>query len=219
MTVHSLPSSRPAAVRRVSRYLLNTGWPRLVMLTCLGLTGLVGFGASFALLRLGVTEMWVRYPAAALLAYGAFLGLLRIWAGYVLSRPDLIFALEQLETEPPEEHNDRSGPSVFDWLDLTFLPDDNFLLTLIIAVGVAVVAILGSALVFAPALLGELLLDAILVAGLWRRFSSGLRGPAGGSALRLTWLPALIVIVSLGLVGYWLQSGDPAVDSIGDVFR
>ena len=43
------------------------------------LTGLAGFLASFSLLQLDVSRMWIRYPIAILIAYGVFLLLLRLW--------------------------------------------------------------------------------------------------------------------------------------------
>ena len=42
-------------------------------------TGLAGFLASFSLLQLDVSRMWIRYPIAILIAYGVFLLLLRLW--------------------------------------------------------------------------------------------------------------------------------------------
>ncbi|RJF97903.1 hypothetical protein D3871_04730 [Noviherbaspirillum saxi] len=43
------------------------------------LTGAVGFIASYIFLHAGLTDMWLRYPAALGVAYLAFLGLLWLW--------------------------------------------------------------------------------------------------------------------------------------------
>jgi FtsH-binding integral membrane protein len=53
--------------------------PRVLMSLILAATGAAGFLVSFALMYLGVTRMWLRYPIAVLVAYGVFLLLLRIW--------------------------------------------------------------------------------------------------------------------------------------------
>ena len=59
--------------------------PRLHASIILSVTGLAGFLASFSLLHLGVSSMWLRYPVAIIVAYCVFLLLLRVWLS--LSRP------------------------------------------------------------------------------------------------------------------------------------
>lgn len=66
-------------VERVRRLLMQRGLPRVLMSLILAATGAAGFLVSFALLHLGVTRMWLRYPFAVLAAYGVFLFLLRVW--------------------------------------------------------------------------------------------------------------------------------------------
>lgn len=51
----------------------------MLMSLILAATGAAGFLVSFALLHMGLTRMWLRYPVAVLAAYGVFLFLLRIW--------------------------------------------------------------------------------------------------------------------------------------------
>ncbi|MET0626737.1 MAG: hypothetical protein ABW250_27640 [Pyrinomonadaceae bacterium] len=72
-------------VERVRRMLVRRGWPRVEMSLILAATGAAGFLASFVLLRLGLSAMWLRYALAVLLAYAVFLVLLRIWL-YLHSR-------------------------------------------------------------------------------------------------------------------------------------
>src|SRR5215218_4647068 len=59
--------------------LLRRGRPRVEMSLILAATGAAGFLASFAMLRLGLSLMWLRYGLAVLLAYAVFLLLLRVW--------------------------------------------------------------------------------------------------------------------------------------------
>jgi hypothetical protein len=70
---------RHREVSRLRARLERNGYPRLQMLLLVSLTGAAGFLGSYALLHLGLTEMWVRYLAAFGFAYLAFLGLLWLW--------------------------------------------------------------------------------------------------------------------------------------------
>jgi len=84
---------------------------------------------------------------------------------------------------------------------------------------VAALALLGLVLSVAPILLAEVLLDGLLVAGIWNRLKkSGDANPLG-AAFRITWIPALIVILALFVIGYALKLVDPSAKSIGDVIR
>src|SRR3954466_9883987 len=56
--------------------------PRVFLSVVLIATGLVSLLASIGMFHLGIDRMWVRYPAAVLVGYGAFLGLLRVWVGW-----------------------------------------------------------------------------------------------------------------------------------------
>lgn len=80
------PSSRPQhftarakLVERMRERLDAQSYPRLQMSLIVSLTGLAGLLASASLLKLGLHSMAWRYPAALLIAYGAFLGLLWLW--------------------------------------------------------------------------------------------------------------------------------------------
>ena len=59
--------------------LLAKGLPRLQMSLIVTCTGATGFLASFLLLHVGLRRLWLRYLIAFLLAYGAFLLLVRLW--------------------------------------------------------------------------------------------------------------------------------------------
>lgn len=76
---------RERKIESLKRRLMRKSHPRLHASIILSLTGLAGFLASFLLLRLGVSAMWLRYPVAILVAYCVFLLLLRLWLS--LSRP------------------------------------------------------------------------------------------------------------------------------------
>ena len=66
-------------VERVRRLLMRRSLPRVLMSLILAATGAAGFVASFLMLHLGVSRMWLRYALAVLFAYGVFIVLLRVW--------------------------------------------------------------------------------------------------------------------------------------------
>ena len=71
--------SRHQEIQRVRSELELTGFPRFQMLFLVALTGLAGLATSFALLQLGLTEMWLRYLLALGAAYLIYLLLLWVW--------------------------------------------------------------------------------------------------------------------------------------------
>ncbi len=72
-------TARAKLVERMRDRLESQSHPRLQMSLIVSLTGLAGLLASASLLKLGLHSMAWRYPAALLIAYGAFLGLLWLW--------------------------------------------------------------------------------------------------------------------------------------------
>jgi len=81
------------------------------------------------------------------------------------------------------------------------------------------VGAVGACLVVRPILLAEVLLDGLLVAGIWGRLKkSGDENPLR-AAFRITRIPALIVILALFVIGYVFKLVDPSANSIGDVIR
>ena len=74
-----MKQNREREVERVKRQLLSKSSPRMQMMLILSVTGGAGFLISFALLSVGLKWMWLRYPISILLAYCAFLLILRFW--------------------------------------------------------------------------------------------------------------------------------------------
>lgn len=75
------------ALDRVSRQ-----FPRIQIMVILGLTGAAGFFTSFALLRLGLTQMVLRYPIAIAAGYGVFIMLIGFWLWLQRSDTDVLDA-------------------------------------------------------------------------------------------------------------------------------
>ncbi|HEX2205678.1 MAG TPA: hypothetical protein VHG91_20365 [Longimicrobium sp.] len=107
-------------------------------------------------------------------------------------------------------------------LDLDFDADDAgplIALVLVVVALVAIVAAAGYVIAAAPVLLAELVVDGVVLVGLYgsvRRIdeSDWLR-----TAVRKTWIPALVLALLLGAVGYGIQWALPQARSIGDVWR
>ena len=71
----------------------------------------------------------------------------------------------------------------------------------------------------APVLLAEILVDGVLVAGLYKRVKGIEQRHWLRAAVRRTLLPALLVALFFGVAGYALQSAVPEARKIGDVWR
>lgn len=238
--------SREGEIARLRERLSRGGYPRLEMLLIIALAGGAGLLGSIVLLRLGVTVMAVRYPLAVLAGYGVFLLMLRVWlylkAGSMIgwSGPDVTGidlpgggsgsgwsgfgggssggggATDSWGSAMSVAPGGDSGGG--GWLSDLDL-DEGWLVVL------GLLAILGAAaagvyvIYSAPALLAEILLDSLLLAGLYRKVRSVEPRHWLVSAFRLTWLPVLAVIVMFAIAGYLLQLAAPEARTIGDVFR
>ena len=71
--------TREVALTRLQCQLETLHWPRLHMSLIVGLTSATGFLASYCLLHLGLTALWLRYPLAVACAYLSFLFYLWCW--------------------------------------------------------------------------------------------------------------------------------------------
>ena len=90
---------------------------------------------------------------------------------------------------------------------------------------IAVVALLGAVIAafyvvyIAPILLAEILLDGVLLAGLYKQVKSIEHRHWLRSALRRTALPAGIIVVFFTIAGYAMQRAAPEAHSIGEVWK
>jgi hypothetical protein len=224
----TLPESRTEAVKRIAQYLRRKSQPRLLLFAILVFTGIVGAASSFLMLHVELEAMYLRYPIAALIAYVVFLLLRRLWQSHQALQPDLAIQLGteptvhdtpnvQMEDKKPPPK--RSFPNALDAMDFLNVFDDapGLFICLLIAVIVGALALLGLVLSFAPILLAEVLLDGLLVAGIWKRFKKSGNDNPLGAAFRITRIPALVVILALSVIGYVFKLVDPSANSIGDV--
>jgi hypothetical protein len=213
---------RERAVAALRRYYEHERFPRLIVMVLLLVTGGVGFLTSAGMLRLGVHEMWIRYPVAVLAAYIAFVALIRLWAEGERNRTDTHRALETADATDADRHP-SSEWSGWEWLDaVDFCPSDldgGCLPVLVLGALLALVIVLFAVICAAPGLLAEVFLDVALVAALYKRLSHIERRHWLATAIRRTWMPALSAAVVLALAGALMQGLIPEARSIGQVWE
>jgi hypothetical protein len=222
-------------VEALRRRFARAGSKRLEIQGILLATGVVGFIASFVMLRLGLEQMWLRYPLAALAGWLVFLGLVRLWAEAERKRfasEEEIDALATIagngkmtSTEPG--HLRRDGES-WHWLDW-FNPFDLIeggegclvgllVFVVIVALGGVILSII-SVIGGAELLLAEVVLDAVLVTALYRRLQHLEARCWLESAMRQTVKPVLVTIIFLAAAGLLFQVLAPDAHSIRGVWR
>lgn len=269
---------RERAIERVRRRLVRGGSPRLLVSFLLALTGGAGFLVSTALLRLGVTQMSVRYPLAVLSAYAVFLLLLRLWLALQRRKTrssrssldplsDMGDALPHLFDAGASAAGDAArasfgggadfagggagggwtggnaalsdvggsvggsvggnagggGSSLLDsvpdvGLDLD-LDEGCFWIVIPIAAIVGVLVLMFYVVYVAPIFLAEILVDALLVAGLYRRLKGIEPRHWLRSVVRRTLLPALLATALFIAAGYLMGRIAPEAHSIGGFWR
>lgn len=234
------PVTRAVAVNRMRERMLRQGFPRIQMLILVSLTGLAGFGASVAMLGAGVDTMALRYMLATGIAYGVFLLLLWVWlrtsAADYISVPDVGGS----GSAGPGPQDFAGGGGSFDGGgasgNVDFGAADSGIgaiaekpLEVIgqaeeAAIPLAVILlILGIALssLFviwsAPILFAEIMVDALLAAGLYRRLRVMHSRHWMVAALKRTALPFLLTTLVLGGAGWAMQAYAPQASSLGDV--
>jgi hypothetical protein len=227
---------RSQLVERLHRHLEARDWPRLVLFVMIAAAGFAGFIISYGLLGAGLDSMAWRYAIAGTTGYVAFLALLGLYVMWKRGGGevdgDLLDAASVLDVRFPDSaptpsyfSGGRSGgggaSSSWDsgssggsssWLD-----GDVDLGWVLLALAAALSALLAVTYIVwtAPALLAEVLVDAVIVSAVSRRLGSIERRDWTATAIRRTWLPAVIMIATLALAGWALQKAAPETKSIG----
>ncbi len=213
-------------------YFHRHSFPRLTLGLIVVIAGIVGFLVSRAFFHLGLMEMWMRYPLAVLAGYAAFLTLLRLWVEIERLRYDSRIAalpidVSDEETEFPARRlpyeKDRS--SWLDWLDVPdfFSFDDGCLFVFIFALVMGLTAwttgLLFSFVMAGSELLAEVFLDAFVVSLLYRHLKTAASEHWLGTAVKRTWIAALMMAGGLGLAGYFLGLLAPDSHSLGPALK
>ncbi len=116
-----------------------------------------------------------------------------------------------------------SGGGALSGLDI-FDADSEGCVFFLLALALIVAGVCASLYVVyaAPALLAEILVEGVLLSGLYRGMKRARRGGGGdwlGAAVRRTWLPVLLTLVTFAAAGYFLQRAAPRARSFGEAWR
>jgi hypothetical protein len=199
---------------------------------------------SAGTLGLGLRSMGIRYALAALVAYGAFLLAIRIWIAVRRNTADLDLDISWIDPglEGPAGNghttlfNDgqsggagggaswgsadaASGGDSSSAVDLPFDLDEGLPIVIVIAIAAGAVLAAGYVVYTAPALLAEVIIDAALASSAYRRLRPRPGRNWAQGLVRRTWVPALLLAVSVGAAGLALDYLAPGADSIGGVVR
>lgn len=213
--------------------------PRVQMTILLALTGGAGFFTSYLLLRAGMNSMALRYPLAVGVAYLVFFLLLRLWIALQSSADEIASdAVDVMDlgtdvlsgghssafgTSLPAPRSAPSprGSSSFDF-DFGFDLDSPAAL-LFLAIAAAVAAVVLGAMIYvlylAPILLAEVLVDGVLLVALYRRLKGTEPEHWLFGAVKRTWIPALVVVLTFFIAGTIFQRLAPEARSIGGVWE
>ena len=232
MKTKTILEGRERQIEIIKRRLLQESMPRFQMSLILIFTGLAGFLASFSLLQLNVTWMWLRYPIAILIAYGVFLLLLRLWL-WIYGRDmdvDLDPDLAEVVLELPSGQSGGSwGQSVASstdssssfWSGIGFDLDLEEGWFLVIAIIVLIGALIASLYIIyiAPLLLAEILIDGVLLVGLYKRVKHIDQQHWLRAAVRRTIIPVLLIAMFFSIAGFAMQRIVPEAHSIGSFWK
>ena len=219
---------RQRLIERIAARLLDRTRPRLVICGILLLAATAGFLTSAGLLSVGAVSMGLRYAVATLIAYAAFLAGVRVWiksAGRRLVH-EIAHTVEPALPDPPgrESRGALGVDEVVDGLLQLGMNDPDLVAPgiALLLLGIALVSGAVAAVVVvigAPSLLAEALLDIAVAATAYRRLQEIARQNWVEGVLRRTWKPALAILLVATVGGIVLQSLNPGIESVGDIWR
>jgi len=209
---------------QIKKRILRYGNPRLQMLFIITVIVLVGFTSTALMAKFGIKEMYIRYPISIALAYGSFFLCLGIWVKLIISKEkyrieidaDIIDLAERLEYNPSIPSGNSSSTSDSFFPDFAFDADEGIIFIILIILLLSLIIITGYFIVSAPIFFSEILLDAALGAGFYKKLK---RIQADGwvtSAFKKTWLYFLIFLIIYTAGGYIIQSIDDKIITVGD---
>ena len=230
---------RSKLIERVHKHLEERGWPRLVLLVIVVLSGSAAFLVSFALLSAGVSSMAWRYAIAGTSGYVAFLGLIALYVVWkrrfgefgaeeavdVAQWMDLRFPSGSGTPSPHYFAGGRSGGggSSSSWGESSasdggswFDGDADFVWVLVALAAISAAGLaVGYVVWMAPALLAEVLVDAAIVGTVSKQMGLLERRDWTATVIRRTWFPATVMVMMLMVGGWALQQAVPEARSIG----
>jgi hypothetical protein len=212
------------AKRALRRYFEKKRSPRFMLSLVILVTGLVGFGLSYGLLKAGLTGMWLRYPLSVLGSYAVFLGLIRLWVEIEKRNidpndPEILEVLKN-NVAPESDYRESKDSGWLDWLDIpSGIDGDGFFPIVLIAAVIGLLAILISIIGAAPVLIAEVFIDVALASLLYRHLRVAANEHWLGTAIRKTWGYVLGAALLLSIAGFCLDQMAPGADSAGKAIR
>jgi len=202
-------------------------------------TALAGFLASVLLLKAGVEQMWLRYPLAVLIAWGAFLGLVRVWAEVERSTMRMDEELGRMDVQgddpvaeresvwrgPPPESDSEQWKWLGRVVDILshFLEFEGCLvaaaIVAVIAMAAGAAVAIGGMILQAEALLAEVLLDAVLITALYQRLRKKEIDWWTSGVLQETIKPVLLIVGCLIIAGILAHYYAPEARSVGGIWQ
>lgn len=244
-----LPLTRGSEIARARQQLQRGGWPRLQMAAIVLVTAVAGLLASHLLRVGGIDTMLLRYPLAVLLAYAIFLLLMWAWlrwrgdvaadavipdAGAVGGSPKPGAGPDWFgsggrsggggasaswgEAAGSSTSSSASDGAVLDLADgEAGLP----ILALLGVVTVVAAALVAASWVIwsAPILMAELLVDAAIAGGLYRRMQGMQAQGWWRLCLAHTFWPLLGVLLFFAALGWVAQEIAPHANTLMDVLQ
>jgi hypothetical protein len=220
-------TTRQELVEAVRHRLTSTGAPRLELSLILVLAGTAAFLTSVLALGAGLTSMGARYALAAAFGYLAFIGLVRLWIAWKRGAcPDFDFDpgfapdfVDLIPSRIPAVDTRRCTSDSSSGFDFGFGVDLDELWFVVLALVCAFGGLLtiGYIVSVAPVLLAEVALDAALFTAVYRRLHERDASHWAATTLRRTAVPAMVLVVFVGVVGFALQALAPDAQSVGGV--
>ncbi|MDR3403597.1 MAG: hypothetical protein P4L99_13950 [Chthoniobacter sp.] len=236
MKLHDEEQLRARMLGRMRGYLVRQRSPRMILSGIMLATAMAGFLASVGMLKLGLAQMWLRYPLAVLVAWGVFLLLVRQWAERERASIRVDEELARLESESesverksiwPDRAPETSLGRRSRWWEFLDFPDVGdaegclvFLVAIIIiALAIGAVMAIAGLIIEAETVLAEVLLDTVLVTAFYRRLRRKEPDWWLHGMVRQTVRPVLLTMGLLAAVGLGLHYYAPEAHSIGAAWR
>lgn len=240
--------NRLAEIRRLRHRLERDGYPRAQMLLLVTITGAAGFLASYGLLQAGLVTMWLRYLAALGVAYLVFLLLLWLWLR-TRAEDYVDLDLPNPPSGSGHGHDDGSGygghggdfggggaGAEYDSVSPTVsshIPDsgaadaldvasgaDELAIPLVLLAALAALLLSSLWVVYsAPVLFAELLVDGVLVVGLYRRLRHADPSHWLETAVRRTAVPVLLTALAVVIAAWAMQHYAPGAHTVAEVLE
>ena len=221
-------------IRKVKPDLLTMGRIRLRTFLILLLTAVTGWGSSIILLKIGATQMWIRYPVSVVISFIFFFISLRFWISLVLVnkkyRKDIIRIMkaykeknipETVHEEKQENSRDTSGVAdIFsEAFGCVFEAEEAGIILMIIIMFFSILGLGIYFIAFSPLLVVELVLSSFVILLAKRNIRRFQTQSWNIRLIAKAFVPFSILAIVLAVCGFILQLWYPDVHTVGDAIK